>query len=175
MNKAIIEKRVELVLKQYGMVETPVSIESIIEKIGIVVSYAASEIYSGMLVYKSDKTVVMGLNSSESLTRKRFTMAHELGHYFLKHQKQVYIDKKAGVNFRENHPNAEGYDPKESEANFFAACLLMPKGSVKSDFYKIVSVKKIFIDEHLAELANKYGVSKEAMKIRLLNLNLITI
>ena len=65
--------------------------------------------------------------------RKHFTIAHELGHYFLSHQlKQntFYCSKNEIVE--------EGLwkDPIEQEANYFASCLLMPEEKVKMHFWR---------------------------------------
>ncbi len=48
----------------------------------------------------------------------RFTMAHELGHYFLHYVFQERVDELI--------INREGTDRAESEANWFAEALLMP-------------------------------------------------
>src|SRR5258708_40276309 len=47
---------------------------------------------SGMLVLKDDQAII-GVNVNHSITRQRFTTAHELGHYFLhKEPGKVFID-----------------------------------------------------------------------------------
>lgn len=58
--------------------------------------------------------------------RDRFTIAHELGHYFL-HSRQGEIPIRA---------NRRGSEPTEWEANWFAAALLMPAEEFRSAWGK---------------------------------------
>ncbi len=77
---------------------------------------------SGMLRKENDKIIIY-VNSSESIMRKRFTIAHELGHYFL-HLKNAPKYERVDMH------RATGYStniPQEIEANNFAAALLMDK------------------------------------------------
>jgi len=61
---------------------------------------------------------------------RRFTVAHELGHYFLEgHYKHIFADGNS------RHVSDSGYssdDPFEREADAFAAALLMPSALFKS-------------------------------------------
>lgn len=58
---------------------------------------------------------------------------------------------------------SNGTDPHEKFANQFAACLLMPKKDVGAAFNFL----------KLSELAQYFGVSEQAIKFRLLNLNIM--
>ena len=173
MTKSNIENKVSVILKNFGT-EAPIPVQDIIDKLGIMVSYAASKDYSGILVRGEGGQILMGLNSDESFVRQRFTMAHELGHYFLDHSKSAFVDNKVMVNHRDCAENKKTHDKTEIDANYFAACLLMPKDSVEENF-KQIAKNKIFLEDHLGVLAEKYEVSKEAMKYRLINLDLINI
>ena len=61
---------------------------------------------------------------------RRFTVAHELGHYFLEgHYKHIFADGNV------RHESDSGFssdDPYEREADAFAAVLLMPEGLFKT-------------------------------------------
>lgn len=83
------------------------------------------------------------LDASATVERKRFTMAHELGHYFL-HSRQGALPLKA---YR------LGTSLAEQEANFFAANLLMPEELFKKswcdsgsriDSFRIVQIASLF-------------------------------
>lgn len=58
------------------------------------------------------------INSQRPDERKLFTLAHEIGHFLLGHN---------GTNFRIDRDIYKNKDVYETEANFFAAALLMPE------------------------------------------------
>jgi Zn-dependent peptidase ImmA (M78 family) len=62
-------------------------------------------------------------------------------------------------------------DPKEIEANFFAAALLLPKEILVAD----VRERQLDAMDEVAlkMLAERYGVSQQALTLRLLNLGLL--
>jgi transcriptional regulator with XRE-family HTH domain len=55
---------------------------------------------SGML-YRDETRTVIGVNAAHSLTRQRFTVAHELGHLRLHPGRPLILDAPARVNFRD--------------------------------------------------------------------------
>jgi Zn-dependent peptidase ImmA (M78 family) len=93
------------------------------------------------------------LDVSATPERKRFTMAHELGHYFL-HSKQGQIPLKA---FR------LGTSLAEQEANFFAANLLMPEDEFKRRWNSYKTSTDAF---RIAGLASLFHVSVAAAAAR---------
>lgn len=155
-----IEKKAEEVLASFGAKTVPVPIEDIASKLGIKISRAPSGEFSGILIRK-DGAALVGVNSEEPATRQRFTIAHELGHYYLHPQKETFIDYRD--NKRPTKPIA-----REQEADMFAAALLMPREDVKRDFRTFA--KTGFTEESLSGLAANYQVSELAMKLRIWNL-----
>lgn len=166
MKKEDIKKITEAVLKNAGVESLPIPVEKIAEGLGMSISYAPSEEYSGMLVRKKDGSgkVLVGINSAESRERQRFTIAHEVGHFFLHKDLDVSVDYR--MSYSAPKP------PREQEADEFAGNLLMPKKLLVSDFDQIIS-NHSFLETDLKNLAKKYAVSTEAMRIRLLKLGLI--
>ena len=73
------------------------------------------------------------LRKSDSPARKKFTLAHELGHWTQAHliADQVYFNKtnRPSMSFQTHHKR---HTPEEVWCNKFAACLLMPKRDVCS-------------------------------------------
>lgn len=67
----------------------------------------------GYTVFSTSKTTIY-YNPQKGYHRNRWTLAHELGHYFLNHQ------KKSDTEIKDN------YLMYEAEADFFARCLLVP-------------------------------------------------
>ncbi len=153
----MIDRRIETIaikaLQSVDCVAPPIPLEQIVEKLGLkIVEFDFHDDISGVL--KPEHNVI-GVNKKHHPVRRRFSVAHELGHFLLGHRiDQEIID--------------DDFDkplPPEQEANAFAAALLMPADFVKK------SVSKSGLD--LDELSKIYEVSKQAMTIRLLALNLI--
>ncbi len=87
--------------------------------------------------------------------RDRFTLAHELGHYFL----------HASQGTRPMFANRNGHGPTEDQANWFALALLMPmaafsKAAAELDFDPIA-------------LAGRFLVPRIAAEVRLASKNMI--
>ena len=73
---------------------------------------------------KKDNDIVIFTNSCSRLSREIFTLAHEIGHVILHlNDENSFIDDSITINGRST-------DEKEQEANYFAACLLMPDDDV---------------------------------------------
>ncbi len=79
--------------------------------------------------------------------RARFTIAHELGHYFL-HSRAGKIPLEV---------ERDGDGRPEWEANWFAAAFLMPAASFRA---------KVAQGLTTAELAEAFGVSEAAVEVR---------
>lgn len=158
-------QQIEKILEDFSINSAPIPVEDIAKKMGINIGYAPSADYSGILIRKSDGNVLMGINNSESIPRMRFTIAHELCHYFLDTKDSVTVDHR-------NKTYSEQKPKKEKIADFFAANLLMPESLICDDF-KEATKGGVFFEDNLSSMADQYQVSKEAMKYRLLNLQLI--
>ena len=73
---------------------------------------------------KKDNDIIIFTNSCSRLSREIFTLAHEIGHVILHlNDESSFIDDSITINGRNT-------DKKEQEANYFAACLLMPADDV---------------------------------------------
>ena len=73
---------------------------------------------------KKDDDIIICINTSIRLSREIFTLAHEIGHVLLHiNGEQPFIDNNATI-------SESSADEKEQEANYFAACLLMPSDEV---------------------------------------------
>ncbi|MFA7685568.1 MAG: ImmA/IrrE family metallo-endopeptidase [Candidatus Gracilibacteria bacterium] len=161
-------------LDKLKITKPPVDIRAVIRSVGIIVAEAPHEDdgMSGLILRGNGKTLI-GLNASHHENRKRFTLAHELGHNEL-HSKGIFIDPEKNFNIKYRAKKNGGYDPEESEANAFAAELLMPEDWVKKDFDTLDKNFKSLGKEFIANaLAKKYEVSDEAMNIRLDSLSLV--
>lgn len=149
-------------LKRLKVSDLPIPIEEIASKLGVKISRAPSSEFSGMLIRKDGRALI-GISSNEAPVRQRFTIAHELGHFLLHRQKDAFVD------YRDNK-SAIMRTPREKQANAFAAALLMPKDQLVKDFRKFA--RNGFSDDELKLLAERYDVSVDSMRFRIMNLHL---
>lgn len=157
-----IEVRAESVLRKLNIKGLPIPVEDIAGRLQIRISRAPSGEFSGMLLRKDGRTLI-GVNGDEPAVRQRFTIAHELGHYFLHPNKDAFVD------YRDNKKDVMR-TPREKQANMFAAALLMPRQLIRKDVRALAG--EGVSDDDVAVLARKYSVSEDALRFRLMNLHL---
>ncbi len=169
--KAFAVKQARKVLNQYrsahkdnfNLGDYRIDPQEIADSLNIsVVPHNFSDNISGVFFRKNGK-LYLGVNSSQHEHRQRFTIAHEIGHYILHSQETLHYDTHhdthpSEVSFRAD--NISSFE--ETEANHFAAELLMPEDSVQELIESGVT--------SIQELAEKFDVSKDAMQYRLVNL-----
>lgn len=172
-----IERRVDQVLKVAGVEGNPVPVEEVAETCGASVRYEHSRGEVSGALYRRGKAPIIGVNARHSKTRQRFTIAHEIGHLRL-HDDEIHIDRRYPVElpgnsarkaprfFRKQH-SCRATDPKEVEANRFAAALLMPIRFLKKS---VRGLEAPLIEADITRLAGEYKVSVQAMTFRLANL-----
>ena len=160
-----IEGRAAEVLRAANARTIPVPVETIAAKYQIRVSRAPHQSFSGMLIRK-DGHALIGINSLEAPVRQRFTIAHELGHFFLHPQKDAFVD------YRDNRRDVMR-TPREKQANMFAAALLMPSDLLRKHCRSFARVG--LSEDELHSLAKRFMVSDDAMRFRLINLNILSI
>jgi len=116
------------------------------------------------------ETKIIFVNSNLYEPRKNFTIAHELGHHFLAHSLEdgAIICNKDTI-FGRNKPEPE------KEADYFAACFLMPENMIKQkkvEFNKTYNQQLGLFQETQIQVKNKkfieylceyFMVSKETM------------
>jgi len=105
-----------------------------------------------------------------------FTWAHEIGHYELGHFVEIgdqlalgFLGEPKRLIHRDSICEGDKYYRHERQANFFAACLMMPKWLLISEAQNVDCCQWFEIDR----LAHKFNVSVTAMRIRLEELNLV--
>jgi|GEM_PF-266062 len=105
----------------------------------------------GRLVCR-DLTGLISVNSNTTeIGRKRFTIAHELGHFMMHRSQALTVCKNP---FREKNP-------LESEANKFAASLLMPR-----NLFRARCDANLFNCNILSELAHAFDASLTATALQ---------
>ena len=112
------------------------NIVSLLERNGVIVMFLDvddMEKFDGLTMFTTNQAPVIWINSNISNDRKRFSIAHELGHLVM-HLRSEDLEK----------PEKQ----KEIEANEFAGEFLMPESQCKEDFfnlkYKDLGMKKYY-------------------------------
>src|SRR5439155_5185179 len=155
------ERRGQEVLRMHGLETIQVNPVVLANRAGIKVFNArfSDDNLVGMIARRG-QDVTMLVNYSDPPFRKRFTIAHELGHHFLHLiQDGEYVDKEANL-FRQQSGDEHEITPtrrQEIQANLFAASLLMPEDEVRKYWEERRSIE---------ELAKIFHVSVEAMGYR---------
>lgn len=151
MNKPPDFKKAETyalkVLDQNFITSWPVPVKELVEfhGLGLILSDFSNGKISGVI--DLDKKYLY-INSADSSQRRRFTIAHELGHWVL-HQKELSLNKDIAVCYR-LPLGAKENDRIEKKANCFAANLLIPKKML----CKAIANLKNPSDAHLAKMFN---------------------
>lgn len=162
-------KNAETLLKDYQIaLSPPINISKLLDKIGIsVIAKDFSDIEKrcgyengsilGAAFSKNDNLAIF-YRKSDTYNRKKFTIAHELGHC-CKHSENLKI---AHIELRTTYSQL---DEHEIDANIFAGELLIPKDILMEKYRQ-------FIIPSLKALAQIFGVSSNVMAARLDYLNL---
>lgn len=163
INESFIERKANKLLHKSGINTPFVPVENITKSLGFQLKLEAFEDeFSGCIIRKN-KQVIIGVNLTHSENRRRFTIAHEIGHYFLHEGKDTWdTNQSFKVNMRGSQTKN---DPQELEANFFAASLLMPANFLAADLEG--QRLDIVNDRTLDQLAKRYKVSTQALIRRL--------
>jgi Zn-dependent peptidase ImmA (M78 family) len=160
-----IEKLAEKIFKQLGGL-IPVDVAKAAKMHGLDIFVIEMEKMvgatpSGILVSNQGKWAIF-INDKDSLSRQRFSIAHELGHFLLHKGKQFIDEFSAGETFyRDGSDNKE-----EREANYFSACLLMPRDKVEEIWP---------MSKDPRDASKKFEVSEVSMTYRLKTLDLISV
>jgi hypothetical protein len=144
----VAELQANRLLELAGLPQAPIPHELITELPRIAVRLDPDLPVSGSAQWVSGRWL-LSINGSEPWTRQRFSLAHELKHVL-------------------DHPYVDaiyvGEQQAEYLADYFAACLLMPRRYVK----------RVWGDgmQTLSELSAHFGISERAMALRLQHLGL---
>lgn len=112
----------------------------------------------GAIRYDKDKKgFTILLNKNQNNKQKRFTLAHELGHFFM--HKEILESEEIHVDIMYKIK-----DEEEKEVDYFAGALLMNRMLLEKMYENTTSI---------TELADIFDVTTSAMTVRLDTLGLI--
>ena len=146
--RSVAERQAALLLERTGA-DTPVSTDllSRLPRLQVQGDRALPDMVAGSSHWTGDDWLIC-LNLNHPERRQRFTAFHELFH-IIEHTVRRFERSAAA----------------EVLADHFAACVLMPRPAVKRAWCSGT--------QNLAELADIFGVSQSAMRVRLVKLGLI--
>lgn len=130
----------------------PVDIMKIAKNLGINVFECnfGKQGISGAIIKKNDEYRIY-VKNDDAVVRKRFTIAHELGHFIL-HKDKLDDAHYDDIMYRGNLSSQE-----EEESNYFAGCILINKNNLL-DIYRVTSDRRA--------IAKIFEVSEAALNIR---------
>jgi len=161
--KQQIAEKVAQILTENYFDTPPVDIWKLLDNYGIVIHERTFPLkhasISGFVVFAdSDKTApVFVINKADTDDRKKFTLAHEFGHWVL-HKKELMDDPALSVLYK-NPIGSQTTDQIEVEANQFAAQLLVPDTMLHAEHEATSAHKK--------DLARTFKVGEDIIGFRL--------
>jgi Zn-dependent peptidase ImmA (M78 family) len=136
------------ILQRFDIIEPPVPIDDLVQLLGVRLNYVESPGWSGAVKITPPNRADIWVASEESAVRRRFTIAHEMGHLMLHNpEDEAYRD----ISFSGSK--------MEAQANRYAAALLMPLWMLQEQ----VEIH----GPNVSRLADLFDVSEMAMGIRL--------
>jgi Zn-dependent peptidase ImmA (M78 family) len=162
-----ISKKVEELLQKFDVRRPPVPVDKLVKKLGILLAPLPGEDDISGAIIRKDGRVVIAVNPAHHINRQRFTIGHEMGHYFLHEGLETHVDQNFRVAWR-NAESSKAVDWNEIQANRFAAEILMPTRFLLKDLDSLEVIDR----RTVVLLANRYAVSPDAMKIRLTQLGI---
>ncbi len=176
--KEELEKIASQILFNNDMYKIPVNLLKIAKNFDITVYNTNFEKWgkkyvSGVIRYVDGKISIL-INQKDSREMKRYTLAHELGHFFLDNEAvklhKIHIDTlyRDGADSSKTEPKTENRLQVQFTDNldidYFASALLMDR--------KVL--RKVFkVESSISELAKLFVVSYSVMAVRLDTLGLI--
>ncbi len=153
MNKVI--SAVQKLYNECGITEPlELPIETIISSKNILIKEEQIDGAEGRILMNQDSGIITLNSNINYYLKKRFILAHELGHFELhRNLKKGFTDNDETL----NHSSQQYFSQEEIEANEFAAEFLMP-----SQLFKKECKGKVFNHKVIEHLASKFQVSKTA-------------
>lgn len=165
--RAAIRRLAAELLEAAEVTKLPVPVDKVAKRRGFRLYYERLDTDLSGFYVRSGEDRVIGVNGHHPSVRQRFTIAHELGHALLEgtaHHDRIF-------RFRDPR-SSEGIDPEEVAANAFAAELLMPEPWIRDRWKALASDGELTDEEAASQMAKEFGVSSQALTIRLSTLGL---
>lgn len=158
-------KDITKIISDFFSLSTPVDLNKLILNLNGTILYDTLELngMDAMIKKRGESSFEIHLSSFQSDMRKRFSIAHELGHLFLHMGYLIDIEKWNTMDEKISFQRSNRFTPKELEANEFAAILLMPESEFKKKSFEYLGMNDVFDIKAIAEC---FEVSVEAASLR---------
>lgn len=197
ISRAEINRKSQELLDHTSYIMGPVDLEQICNFISVNVEYPEDYYIT------SDEAEVLGTANFDSRKitiyqhsnqkRKRFTLAHEIGHFWLGHEKYLRSENVLAADIKRDSSEeySFNYEILEIQANIFASCLLMKDNVFKNkliEYRQKLEIRDrfhgaLYVDDQvqnrtdyhaiLSLLSDYFECSKQAVEIKLKTLNLL--
>ena len=121
----------------------------------------------GIIIRGKMKTLIKVNSDIPYEQKKRFTIAHEVGHFLLHDKLEVHNENANTLNWFNSIENQMKKGIQEWEANDFATELLMPEKIFRKEVEN-----KIFSPELISLIAKRFKTSLTSTAFRFINLNI---
>jgi Zn-dependent peptidase ImmA (M78 family) len=165
--EAFLTGLTESIVDWYFPAEAPIQPSLIAKDYGITWSIGNYEdAFDGLLEHNLGRFhIYVNKDRQQTRERQRFTFCHELGHFFIDGHRNALANGE--VPYHSSFTGFSSENVVEREADFFSACLLMPRKRVLRDYRH----NRRFSFHIIQQLASKYGLSLLATIHRLFHLN----
>lgn len=160
---AAAETLMKTIAMDGNRINIPIDVRQVAERLGLEVQYLLLDSGTdGMIVKEAGRPCKVVVDALAHTHRRRFTLAHEIGHYVQKYQKYALGDEGGEIDYRDER-SSKGTEPDERWANGFAAALLMPASAVRQFWAQGMTPE---------QLAEAFNVSQRSMDLRIAKLGL---
>jgi Zn-dependent peptidase ImmA (M78 family) len=150
-----------------GLGHGPIDVYDVAARRGVAVAFRDLGGDDGRYIFHGGQALIIVTTVCEEATRQRFTAAHELGH----HEMHRFSGDTETPTYLVDHDIfAKDGERRETEANSFAAALLLPTEALQAEF---PGKPKIELDD-VVTIMQRYRVSLEVAVNRLNNAGTIT-
>lgn len=157
-------------LEEIGIEEiTDIPMKKIVSSLGAIYMEEPLSNSDGKIVRGKKKTLIIVNSNILYEEKKRFTIAHEIGHLLL-HDKldlEVHNENSNTLNWFKNTEKQAKRGRQEWEANDFASELLMPE-----KLFRKISERRPFSPELVKELSQRFKASITSIVYRILTLDI---
>lgn len=161
-------QRAKQLLKDIGYDEiTNLPMETLVSGLGATLIETPLENSDGKIIRGTTKILIKINSNIGNSNKRRFTIAHEIGHLLLHDKLEFHNENNNTLNWFKKTEDQAKKGIQEWEANGFASELLMPE-----DLFRDFCYKKPFNPQLIQSLSNRFKTSITSTLFRIQTLNL---